>query len=45
VSYGGSSLVANFVILALLLRISNDNALQSPAAGSPVGTVATGADR
>ena len=45
VSYGGSSLVANFVILALLLRISNDNALQSPAAGSPVATVATGADR
>ena len=32
VSYGGSSLVANFVILALLLRISNDNATQHPAA-------------
>jgi cell division protein FtsW (lipid II flippase) len=34
VSYGGSSLVANFVILALLLRISNDNVSQQPAASS-----------
>jgi peptidoglycan glycosyltransferase len=30
VSYGGSSLVANFVILALLLRMSDDNAQTEP---------------
>ena len=36
ISYGGSSLVANWVILALLLRISDDNAHGTPARQSRV---------